>query len=312
MNSTSPPRAAQAVGVRGCSLCGHSVTLSDVRWTKDGYDVVECPRCRLVQRLRLPSPVEFAAIYGEDYFRQPPDDSSGQGYLDYLADAGEHRLNARRRLDRIETFAPIGRLLDVGAAAGFFVEVARDRGWDAVGIDIAPSMTAYARERLQLDVRTSDLRSTDVEGPFSLITMWDYIEHAVDPLGDVARSAELLSPGGRLVLSTGDVGTLAARASGARWHLLTPRHHNFFFSRSTMDQLIERCALLVEDMSHPAAWYSTRYLAHKLRTMLPASRLLDRIVERLSDSRAGSVALPMNLFDVITVVARKPGEETSR
>ena len=33
----------------------------------------------------------------------------------------------------------------------------------------------------------------------------------------------------RLALSTGDVGSLAARLSGSRWHLLTPRHHNYFF-----------------------------------------------------------------------------------
>jgi 2-polyprenyl-3-methyl-5-hydroxy-6-metoxy-1,4-benzoquinol methylase len=312
MNATTTPPVGEAAITRACSLCERELGVSDVRWTKDGFDVVECPRCRLVQRLSLPSPLELDEIYGDDYFRQHPDDTSGQGYLDYVADADEHRLNARRRLERIEATATRGTLLDVGAAAGFFVEVAAGRGWNPVGIDIAPSMTAYARDRLHVDVRTSDLRNADVTGPFDVITMWDYLEHAVDPVGDVERAAELLRAGGRLVLSTGDIASPAARASGARWHLLTPRHHNFYFSTTTMRRLLEGRGLVVEQIGHPAAWYSIRYLVHKVRTMLPPSSSLDRIVERLVASRAGTVALPVNLFDVMTVVARKPAGETRR
>jgi hypothetical protein len=46
-----------------------------------------------------------------------------------------------------------------------------------------------------------------------------------------------------------------------------------------------------------------RYLAHKLRTLADV-RPLRRLERSLGGSRMGTVALPVNLGDIVTVVAR--------
>jgi hypothetical protein len=137
--------------------------------------------------------------------------------------------------------------------------------------------------------------------------MWDYIEHSVDPMGDLRSASTLLRAAGVLVLSTGDAASLVARISGKRWHLLTPRHHNFFFTEATLRSGLERAGFEVLESKHLASPYSVRYCVYKLGTMMPRSRVLRFLERRTSESRLGRVALPVNLGDVVTVLARKRG-----
>jgi hypothetical protein len=134
--------------------------------------------------------------------------------------------------------------------------------------------------------------------------MWDYIEHSLDPRGELARANELLAPGGLVALSTGDRDSLAARISRSRWHLLTPRHHNFFFSTATLTILLERSGFDVAWRGHPGARYSLAHIAYKLdrSVRVGASGAVSR---RVAGSRLGGVSLPLNLYDIVTVVARK-------
>jgi hypothetical protein len=50
--------------------------------------------------------------------------------------------------------------------------------------------------------------------------------------------------------------------------------------------------------------YSLGYLAHKLRTLIDRP-LTSRLAASMAGRRAGTVAVPVNLFDIITVVGRR-------
>ena len=288
-----------------CPLCDAGFERSSsVRWRKDGFDIVACPSCGLLFRADLPTLDELAEIYGIDYFKAGAE-GGGEGYLDYVADADVHRLAAQRRLALLARHVDAGALLDVGAAAGFFVAEARSQGWDARGIDVADSMLEWGRRELAAPLEHTTLAHLDAEpGSFAALTMWDYIEHALDPVADVARAAEIVRPGGVIALSTGDASALFARVSGERWHLLTPHHHNFYFTPPTLRRLLERHGFEVVSMSHRGSRYPLRYLVHKARTVVHF-QALDRVTARLADSALGALPVPMNLWDIVTVVARR-------
>lgn len=258
----------------------------------------------MLMRARLPATDELEDIYARDYFKASAEDPA-DGYADYLADAERHREAARRRLSLIGRFASTqGRLLDVGAAAGFFVDEAIRAGWEAEGIDIAPHVVEWGRRELDVPLRIGGISSVEEPGAFAVVTMWDYIEHSLDPVGELARSNELLTDRGFVALSTGDLESAAARLSRSRWHLLTPRHHNFFFSSRTLVRLLERSGFEVAWLGHPGARYSLAHLAYKLdrgaRTGVTTA-----VARRIATSRLGRYSLPLNLFDIVTVVARK-------
>jgi len=80
---------------------------------------------------------------------------------------------------------------------------------------------------------------------FDVITLWDVIEHLPDPDVVLAETRRLLKPGGRLVITTGDIGSAYARRRGARWHLLAPPWHLYYFSQHTLRKLAAKAGLEV-------------------------------------------------------------------
>jgi SAM-dependent methyltransferase len=289
-----------------CNVCEASVDPErDAAWTKYGLEILRCPACGLLFRADLPSPEELPGLYGKAYFQAEDQSQGGEGYADYVGEADVHRLNARRRLSLLEGVTAPSELLDVGCAAGFFLDEARRRGWQVTGVELSAEMADWASRTLGLDsvIRGSFTGHPWDEGTFDCVTMWDYIEHTIDPFSELQLAHRLLGPDGVLALATGDAGSLVARVSGRRWHLLTPRHHNYFFTRRSLLHGLDRAGFRVLAVRHFGARYTVRYLAHKLRT-LSDLRPLRRLERALSASRAGTVALPVNLGDIVTVVAR--------
>jgi SAM-dependent methyltransferase len=290
-----------------CVLCRAQVEpATALVWRKDGYDIVRCPSCGLVFRAQPPEEQALDRIYDEDYFRDRPERASRHGYADYLRDASLHRANARRRLRLLAEQTPHrGRLLDVGCAGGFFVDEARRAGWEASGVDVSTAMADWARSQLGVAVVCASFARAELEPPpLDAITMWDYIEHSIDPRNDLAKASKHLRRGGILALSTGDIGTLSARLARRRWHLLTPEHHNFFFETRTLGRLLEATGFDVLEARHRSSLYSIGHVLYKLGELgsLDATR---RAAGRLGRSWLGSSGVPLNLFDIVTVVARR-------
>jgi 2-polyprenyl-3-methyl-5-hydroxy-6-metoxy-1,4-benzoquinol methylase len=293
--------------MRCCNLCGTMVAVDQSpRWRKQGFEIFRCRSCGLLFRGELPTPEELEAIYDVDYFHRKDRSTEADGYADYLGDGAEHRLTARHRVGWLDRLTSVGRLLDVGAAAGFFMDEARKAGWDAKGIDISREMSRHGRERLGLEIRTGLFQLAEYPSKsFDVVTMWDYIEHSIDPASDLSKAADVLRTGGILMLSTGDAASIVARVSGRRWHLLTPRHHNFFFTAETMLRYLDEKGFELLYVGHPGAYYSLRYIVYKLRTMVPGSRSVHALGNWVAARPLGERALRLNLRDIVTIYARR-------
>lgn len=124
----------------------------------------------------------------------------------------ERRLEERVAQRRAPHFArvlravhPPGRLLDVGAGVGELVRLAREAGWQAVGVDVDPAVIAYACSRGR-DVRLGDLARLGLPAAsFDLVTLWNVIDFVPDPLGLLSECRRLLAPGGRIFVRTPNV-----------------------------------------------------------------------------------------------------------
>jgi SAM-dependent methyltransferase len=121
----------------------------------------------------------------------------------------ERRREERVSVRRAPGFArvlyavrPPGRLLDVGAGIGELLALAREAGWQAVGVDVDPAVVAYARAR-GLDVRLGDLPTLELTAAsFDLVTLWNVIDFVSDPIGLLRECRRVLAPGGRVFVRT--------------------------------------------------------------------------------------------------------------
>jgi SAM-dependent methyltransferase len=213
-----------------CALCtGRLKPLFD----KDGYPICRCTSCGLVQVAAELSRDELEQIYDEEYF-------SSDVFHDYVAER-DARVEAGRAAARtLARLVPAGTLLDVGCAAGFFLEAASTH-FEVTGVELSPFASSYARETLGLRVFTGDVTEGMLEGEqFDVVTVWNTVEHMADPLGGLASIGRVMRPGALLALSTGDVTGPLARLSLRNWNLMAPPYHLFFFSPKTIDLLLAK------------------------------------------------------------------------
>jgi SAM-dependent methyltransferase len=93
-----------------------------------------------------------------------------------------------------------GRLLDVGTGVGELLRLAREAGWQAVGIEVDPAVVAYARHR-GLDVRLGQLATLGLSAAsFDVVTLWNVLDVVPDPLAELGECRRLLAPDGRIFI----------------------------------------------------------------------------------------------------------------
>lgn len=270
----------------GCLLCGSRERRILFRLA---HPIVRCQQCGLVYADAPAGPI--GERYTESYYR-------GEVYSDYLADRPVIHRNAARALREIEGRTQGRRLLDVGCAAGFFLEAAHSRGWSVAGVEVSEFAAGYARNVLGLDVWNGPVEDIPVSMPHpDAVTLWDVIEHLERPDRALRRLHSLLKPGGVLALSTGDHGSLLRRLSGSRWRLFADPTHRFFFDQRTLGRLLAAAGFRILDSCHRGKWVGLPMVVKQ--APLPLGRRLRAGLERALRDRFVYV----NLFDVVTVIA---------
>jgi SAM-dependent methyltransferase len=255
-------------GPERCAACGAAALHPHLRVageagvqglipTTDRYgtalaDLVRCAACGHAQLERIPTAAELSRAYAEA-------ESD-----DYLAEETGQRATARRTLTQIELHVDRGRLLDLGCWLGFLLAEARERGWEAVGVEPSEFASTYARDRFHLDVRTEELMDAELKPrSFDAAVMADVIEHLPDPGGALDRVAALLAPGGVIALTLPDAGSRLARAMGRRWWSVIPTHVHYF-TRASLRAVLERRGYGVLAIGTAPKTFTVRYYLERI------------------------------------------------
>jgi 2-polyprenyl-3-methyl-5-hydroxy-6-metoxy-1,4-benzoquinol methylase len=290
-----------------CNLCGADDTRAVAE--VDGLHIVRCRRCGLTYvNPRYPEEA-LQRIYTEAYYDHDGIVNGLEffGYEDYVADEENIKLTFAKRLGTIERYVNRGRLLDVGCATGFFLALAKARGWLVLGSEVSQFGASYAREKLGLDVRLGTLRSLAFDSAsFDAVTMWDVLEHVTDPQAELAEVSRILRPGGVFSIITPDAGSIVARLLGDRWEeYRRVREHVYFFSRHTISEMLRQAGFgVLRFESAGKVFYlgpaleRLKYYTWDGALTAAASRLIYRL-------GLGRVRVSINPFTKMTVYARK-------
>jgi 2-polyprenyl-3-methyl-5-hydroxy-6-metoxy-1,4-benzoquinol methylase len=284
-----------------CNLCGSGEARP--LYVIDGYDIVRCAGCGLAYVAEPVTAEQLQAYYGKAYFTGGQD----KGYADYFANRDKRKAHYRSLLPALRRHlrSPQPRVLDVGCAAGFFLEVVREAGWSGKGVELSAFAAGHARTERGLDVFTGTLAQAGfADQSFDLVTLWDVIEHLTDPRAEIEHAHRVLRPEGLLAISTGDLGGATARIYGKRWALLAPPGHLFYFSRDTLGELLRRTGFV------PLAWLSDgAFLLNEADTPQARRSAVFRAVAWLHHQRIPNAVLRrLGLGSIITVIARRCGD----
>lgn len=283
-----------------------------------GQELLRCPLCGLGW-WSWPQ-FDPSGFYDRSYFQSCTASSSGaegsgeqcrwqpKGYDDYAALEPAARITARARLRRIGRvlgghLPAVGacRLFEIGCGTGVFLDEARRAGWQVSGLEVSEYAAGEAVAR-GLEVVCQAVEDWSPPGAvFDCVALWDVLEHLRDPAGTLMRAAGSLRAGGVLAITTGDLSSLCARLSGARWHLFTLPEHLFFFTPTALRRLLSRAGCRIVRVTRETYWAPLSYLLERLSKSLGAAK------RPAAPAWMTQVPIPANLLDVLGVYARRRG-----
>lgn len=278
---------------RSCIAC-YRPTDHDLLWKKNGSRVFRCTECGLGSAEI--GNFDPAAYYTLDFFNG----NAEGGYPEYVSSEKVLRSEFRAIANLLREIVPCGTLLEVGAAYGFFLLEAKAH-YRVYGVEIAQEAAEFARAR-GLDVRTGGLTRQILEqiGPIDVVVMLDVIEHLEHPQATLALCGEFLKPGGIVLLTTPDFASALARGTGKRWRNMTPPQHLWYFTRDSIAGLAATAGLEVCQISHPWKHVPISLVAQLI------GRCIGFELARGVYTSLSKVGIPVNLFDAMRVVLRKP------
>lgn len=101
------------------------------------------------------------------------------------------------------------RLLDIGCGGGLLSEPMRRLGFAVTGVDAGGANIAAAADHarrvgLDIDYRCASAEALLAEGagPFDLVLNMEVVEHTADPGGYLRACAQLVAPGGMMIVAT--------------------------------------------------------------------------------------------------------------
>jgi SAM-dependent methyltransferase len=165
------------------------------RYTGATVDIARCRKCGFGEPTALPAL--------PDYFGRMYDQRWSEGWMRGELESGYKDLIFRTVVAGLAKRVEGGRrtLLDLGAHVGRLMQVARDAGWAAEGVELNPQTAAFAARETGLMVHRQDAGALSADGKrWAAATLIDVLEHIPDPVRALESARGVLEPGGWLAV----------------------------------------------------------------------------------------------------------------
>jgi 2-polyprenyl-3-methyl-5-hydroxy-6-metoxy-1,4-benzoquinol methylase len=220
---------------RPCEVC--SGTAFAPLFAKDDHRWVRCEGCALERIDPAPTDETLSAIYGKHYY-----DAWGL-HSDASTVSQLKKATFSYVLAQLPSMPVHAKLLDCGAATGFLLEIAKERGFEPYGIELSEFGANAIAEKFGKDrsFRGEIENATFPDagpGSFQAVTMCDYIEHVRNPKRVLEHARDLLAPNGVIALTTPDTDSLTHRALGKGWSHYKVEHL-YYFGHANIRRLLE-------------------------------------------------------------------------
>ena len=215
---------------RDCPVCGGRFTKAI--FVKAGFPHGRCPDCGLI----YVNPVlnEKAAL---DHYRE---ESSWVKVMESGPQVEFDRMKYRYGLDVAGPHLRGDMVLDVGAGAGAFARTARESNLQIEVLELHRGNAAgLAKEGFRVYDRP--LAETNLAADrYDLVTLWEVVEHIVEPLDLLMDIGRILKPGGLLLALAPNADSLVSRILHEKSGAFGGHSHVSFFNVRTLARLLRQ------------------------------------------------------------------------
>lgn len=219
------------------------------------YEVVRCTQCHFHY---LNNPISEETLTG---LYQTQNNSS------YLSQEKWRLRTFERYFRKICLYIPKGSILDIGCAGGLLLSIAKSQGWQVYGTEPNDYFRQYAKKKYQLSV-CSSLEDFPREFEVDAITLFDVLEHVLDPRRLIQACFERCKNNGYLFINIPNFDSLSSRLFKHRWWCLCDSHLSYFGTTNLIRLLREEGFQFMKKYPYIQS-LELGYLAQRLKERKP-------------------------------------------
>ena len=219
----------------------HFLTVKDYSVSKETFDLYYDETLDMLITHPQPSLENLGKYYeSEDYISHTDNKRSLFEKLYHFIKS----IALKNKLNLINSLQPNrGQILDIGAGTGEFLSVAKNDGWQAIGVEPSDKAKSIAINKGVLFVeKTSELENHSVD----VISMWHVLEHIPDLDKQIKELKRLLKPTGTLIIAVPNFKSFDAKHYGKFWAAYDVPIHFWHFSKTAIKLLFEKEEMKLE------------------------------------------------------------------
>jgi 2-polyprenyl-3-methyl-5-hydroxy-6-metoxy-1,4-benzoquinol methylase len=235
------------IHIENCLLCdssmfSHKASPKDFRVSKEAFNVISCDNCGHTFTSPRPVDDELHKFYGDESYISHTNNNKGFFNKIYLT---VKRYAIKKKSQLISAVAIKGKVLDVGAGTGDFLNACKQLGWDVYGVEPSPIARAYAKDQFQIELQSAEQIFKLPKANFHAITLWHVLEHLPDLNQYFNCFEQLLTEDGTLVIAVPNFESVDAQFYGDDWAAWDVPIHISHFSKSTMAKWAQKHGLQI-------------------------------------------------------------------
>jgi len=285
-----------------CAVCDSPRNSLFLKKERSGvtFNLVQCAECGLVYVNPRLEDSRYHDVYEGDWY---PNFDFNQHIKEIEETKEFYKERYERRLSDVERFVRGGRILDVGCQLGFFLDIARRRGWQTFGVEMATKSVQYGRTVLGLAVSQGQLTDTSFENNFfDAVSLQHVLEHVPNIHEFLAELHRILRPGGCLLVEVPNIESREFQKYGVQWGIIKPEQHLYYFSRHTLSKILNRFGFKIVFAGLDGSYRFGRVIkGARLGGLLPIFSSLYPVLKRVKRILvgAGSFLIPPDQHIVI-------------
>jgi 2-polyprenyl-3-methyl-5-hydroxy-6-metoxy-1,4-benzoquinol methylase len=219
----------------------HFLTVKDYSVSKETFDLYYDETLDMLITHPQPSLENLGKYYeSEDYISHTDNKRSLFEKLYHFIKG----IALKNKLNLINSLQPQkGKILDIGAGTGDFLSVAKNDGWQTIGVEPSDRAKSIAINKgVSFVEKISELENYS----FDVISMWHVLEHVPDLDQQIKELKRLLKPTGTLIIAVPNFKSFDAKHYGKFWAAFDVPIHFWHFSKTAIKILFEKEEMKLE------------------------------------------------------------------
>jgi 2-polyprenyl-3-methyl-5-hydroxy-6-metoxy-1,4-benzoquinol methylase len=245
-----------------CPVCNSSninplLTVNDHSVSKEEFVIWQCNDCSLRFTQDVPDENSITPYYqSADYISHT---NTKEGFINRLYQkVRNHTLDQKASLV-ISRTKKEGKILDLGAGIGAFLNSMKGKRWDVTGIEPDEGARQQAKNLFNLELSDTGLFNRLQPQSFDAITLWHVLEHVHQLHSYIEQLKALLKPNGKIFIAVPNYNSLDGSIYKLHWAAYDVPRHLYHFTPKAMDVLIKKHGLNI--IEKKPMWFDSFYIS---------------------------------------------------